>query len=48
MKYSKCPKCDARSRQGTIAIDVMYCDRSARDIRFCDGIDRLEYDKEEI
>ena len=40
----KCPKCGARASQGSIAIDVFYCCRSAKDINYCDGVDRLEYD----
>lgn len=40
----KCPKCKATTSQGSIAIDVWYCNRSAKDINYCDGINRLEYE----
>lgn len=43
MKIKKC-KCGAPATQGSIAIHVYYCTRSAMDMNFCDGKDRLEYD----
>lgn len=40
----RCKVCGASATRGSIAYDVWYCWRSAKDINWCDGVDRLGYD----